>query len=83
MTPHNHAQLGAIADTAAFRSLSAAIAELFQRSGVAFVSYDRNPVIRTDMFLDLDHLTASGNQALADLLAQDLAQYLTKTLRQR
>lgn len=73
LTPHNHARLGTITDTAAYRETSAAVAALFSRAGVRFVSYDRDPRFGADMFLDLDHLTAVGNQALADRLAGDLS----------
>lgn len=73
LTPHNHARLGAITDTAAYRDTALAVAALFRRSGVHFVSYDRDPRFGADMFLDLDHLTAAGNQELAERLAGDLA----------
>jgi lysophospholipase L1-like esterase len=46
---------------------------VFRSAGVRFVSYDRDPGIVTEMFLDLDHLTAAGNQALAARIAGDLA----------
>jgi hypothetical protein len=73
MTPHNHARLGAITDNAAYRKTAADVAALFTRAGVRFVSHDRDPRLGVDMFLDLDHLTAAGNQVLAELLAQDVA----------
>jgi hypothetical protein len=76
MTPHNHARLGAITDTDSYRSLSAAVAAVFRGHGVPFVSYDHTPAITASMFLDLDHLTAAGNYALALLLAGDLVRLL-------
>ncbi len=73
LAPHNHVRLGSITDTAAYRDLSAALADLFQGAGVPFASYDRDPVFIPEMFLDLDHLTAAGNRALAARIVADLA----------
>lgn len=81
MTPHNHARLGAITDTAAYRGLAAAVAGTFQRTGVPFASYDRDPAMTAELFLDLDHLTAAGNRALAERLAHDLAALLRQEAR--
>lgn len=73
LVPQNHALLGSLAAGPAYDAVGLAVATAFARAGVPFVSYDRDPALVSEHFLDLDHLTAAGNRALADRLAQALA----------
>lgn len=73
LVPQNHALLGALAQGPAYDAVVAAIAAAFTGAGVPFVSFDHDPAIASAHFLDLDHLTAAGNRALAARLAQELA----------
>lgn len=73
LVPQNHALLGALAEGPAYTAVTTAVAAAFAGAGVPFVSYDRDPALRSEHFLDLDHLTAAGNRALAERLARELA----------
>lgn len=73
LVPQNHALLGPLAEGPAYAAVGTAITAAFTRAGVPLVSYDRDPAIASTDFLDLDHLTSSGNRALAARLAQVLA----------
>ncbi len=73
LVPQNHALLGALAEGPAYTAVTAAVVASFARAGVPLFSYDRDPAIRSEHFLDLDHLTAAGNRALAGQLARELA----------
>lgn len=73
LTPQNHALLGPLAAGLRYDALGEALAAAFARAGVAYVSYDRDPALRSEHFTDLDHLTAAGNRALAARLARDVA----------
>lgn len=73
LVPQNHALLGELAAGPTYDAVGSAVAAAFARAGVPFVSYDRDPALVSEHFLDLDHLTAAGNRALADRLAQALA----------
>lgn len=73
LVPQNHALLGALAEGPAYTAVTAAVADTFARARVPLVSYDRDPAILSEHFLDLDHLTAAGNRALAGQLARELA----------
>jgi lysophospholipase L1-like esterase len=53
--------------------VEAEVAAAFRGAGVPFVSFDRDPALLSEHFLDLDHLTAAGNRALAQRLAAELA----------
>lgn len=68
LTPQNHGLLGALLDNPGYHAATAAIAGTF--AGVPFRSYDG--LVADPLFTDLDHLTASGNRRLAELLAEDL-----------
>jgi hypothetical protein len=72
LVPQNHWLLGPLAEGPAYDGLAARIAGAFAAAGVPFVSYDRDPALQSAHFLDLDHLTAAGNQVLAARLAADL-----------
>lgn len=73
LLPQNHALLGALAEGPAYTAVTDAVAAAFARAGVPLFSYDRDPAIASEHFLDLDHLTAAGNRALAGRLARELA----------
>ena len=73
LVPQNHALLGSLAAGPTYDAVGSAVAAAFARAGVPFVSYDRDPALVSEHFLDLDHLTAAGNRALAERLAQALA----------
>jgi lysophospholipase L1-like esterase len=75
LTPQNHGLLGALADNPGYHATNAVIAGIFQDRGVPFRSYDG--LVADPLFTDLDHLTASGNRRLAELLAEDLVPRLT------
>lgn len=78
LVPQNHALLGQLAAGPAYDAVGAAVAAAFQRAGVPFVSYDRDPALGSEHFLDLDHLTAAGNRALAGRLLQELVPRLRR-----
>lgn len=73
LNPQNHALVGAYTRRAEYQALTAAIESSFRGQGVRYVSYDRDPGISPEMFLDNDHLTAAGNRALARKIAVDVA----------
>ncbi|MCS6913204.1 MAG: hypothetical protein RMK29_04740 [Myxococcales bacterium] len=70
LMPQNHGLLGPLADGAAYHATVAAIARTFAEAAVPFRSYDG--LVADSLFTDADHLTAQGNQRLAELLAEDL-----------
>ena len=72
LVPQNHALLGALAAGSAYDAVGAEVAAAFQHAGVPYVSFDHDPAIVSEHFLDLDHLTAAGNRALAARLATEL-----------
>ena len=73
LNPQNHALVGVYTRRAEYQALTAAIESSFRGQGVRYVSYDRDPGISPEMFLDNDHLTAAGNRALARKIAVDVA----------
>lgn len=72
LSPQNHALVGAYTGQPEYQKLTAAIGDCFRTKGVRYVSYDRDPAISAEMFLDNDHLTAEGNRALAHELAGEV-----------
>lgn len=76
--PQNHALVGRWTGAAAYSALQDQTAERFAAAGTRVLRYDRTPALRSEHFLDLDHLTAEGNRALAALLAADLASELSR-----
>jgi lysophospholipase L1-like esterase len=76
--PQNHALVGRWTGSAAYSALQQQTAERFTAAGTKVLRYDRTPALRSEHFLDLDHLTAEGNRALAALLAADLAPGLSR-----
>lgn len=73
LNPQNHALVGAHTSRPEYQALTTAIEACFHRQGVRYVSYDRDPDISSELFLDNDHLTAEGNRILAQKLAVELA----------
>jgi hypothetical protein len=76
LVPQNHAMLGGLAQGPAYAAVTTEVAAAFASAEVPFVSFDGDPAIRSEHFLDLDHLTAEGNRALAGRLATALTQRL-------
>lgn len=76
--PQNHALVGRWTGSAAYSALQEQTAARFTAAGTKVLRYDRTPALRSEHFLDLDHLTAEGNRALAALLAADLAPELSR-----
>lgn len=76
--PQNHALVGRWTGAATYSALQDRTAERFAAAGTRVLRYDRTPALRSEHFLDLDHLTAEGNRALAALLAADLAPELKR-----
>lgn len=76
--PQNHALVGRWTGSAAYSALQDQTAQRFAATGTRVLRYDRTPALRSEHFLDLDHLTAEGNRAFAALLAADLASELSR-----
>lgn len=71
LTPTNHALLHEYIDSPEYQKNLAYVRELLERSGVLVIDLDRK--FKTKEFIDNDHLTAAGNQHLAEILQPALA----------
>ncbi|MFO0576669.1 MAG: hypothetical protein U1A78_21905 [Polyangia bacterium] len=79
----NHALVGPWTASPAYAALQDGLAARFTAAGVRVLRYDRHPALRSNDFIDQDHLSAEGNRRLAALLAADLAPRLLAELSGR
>lgn len=75
--PQNHYMMTELAGSDSYRQLSQWLRDRFTQPGLVFRSHDGTEALRSEHFTDLDHLTSAGNQALAQLLADDIAALLS------
>ena len=71
LTPTNHTLLHEFIDVPQYRKNLAFVRAVLERDGVRVLDLDRN--FATAEFIDNDHLTAQGNQHLAEILEPELA----------
>jgi lysophospholipase L1-like esterase len=70
LTPTNHTLLHEYIDVPEYRKNLATVRRALEAGGIGVIDYDRS--FRAAEFIDNDHLTASGNERLARLLARDV-----------
>ncbi len=73
VNPHNHYFVGPLGEKSGYRNLISALHEAARTNGIPLADYDRDPALRTEHFLDIDHFTSDGNRVLSGLIAQDVA----------
>jgi lysophospholipase L1-like esterase len=71
LTPTNHALLHEYIDSPAYRKNLDFVRTLLEQRGVRVIDLDR--AFAAGEFIDNDHLTAAGNQHLAEILQPELA----------
>jgi len=76
--PQNHHMMTQLASDASYRGLLDWTRAAFSSRGLMYRSHDGAPELAREHFTDLDHLTVAGNQALARLLADDIAELLAQ-----
>lgn len=74
--PQNHHMMDPLTASPGYVQLVQRLGDQFRAAGLEYRSHDRAPQLRSEHFTDLDHLTAAGNAALAELVAADVLQRL-------
>jgi len=70
LTPTNHTLLHEYIDGPEYGRNLSTVRKALSAGGVGVIDYDRR--FTAEEFIDNDHLTASGNRRLADMLARDV-----------
>lgn len=77
INPHNHHFIGPLGQTDSYRALMQQIKHMAAAHGLYVADYDRQPALRSEHFLDIDHFTRDGNAALSALIAEDVLRVLS------
>lgn len=83
INPHNHHLIGPLGQTDSYKNLMQQIKQQAFAHGLYVADYDRQPALRSEHFLDIDHFTRDGNAALSALIAEDVVRALSARTQAR